>query len=72
MRLTIGKNHAELEQSSCPECIVLARNTAFPDLQIEDTLRISLRLCEKTERMITSPLLALLLESVLTQRHLES
>jgi hypothetical protein len=72
MKLTIGKDHAQLEQAASPKRIVLAWYAALPDLQIKNTLRITLGFREETEGMIASPLFALLLEPVLTERHVES
>jgi len=68
--LTIRESQGELEQSSLPQGLFLARNTTLPRLQIEASpARRTNGLCVETEGMVSSPLLALLLESVLTQRH---
>lgn len=65
----IGEDHAQLEQASLPHRLLLAWNTALPNLQIKNTSRVALRLRIETKGMVSSPLLSLLLESVLTERH---
>lgn len=70
MRLTIGEDNTQLEQSTLPQGLLLSWYATLPDLQIKDaSLGIALGLCVETERMITSPLLPLLLEAHLTQSH---
>jgi hypothetical protein len=70
--LTIREGNVQLEQTALPERLFLAGYATIPNLQIEDSLSVALRFCIKSKRMITSPLFALLLESVHTQRHCES
>jgi hypothetical protein len=72
VRLTIRENNAQLEQSTLPQGLLLAGYATLPDLQIKDaSLGVPLGLCVETERVITSPLLSLLLEAHLTQSHVE-
>ena len=72
VRLTIREDNAQLEQTTLPQGLLLAWYATLPDLQIKHAcLRIPLGLCVETERVITSPLLSLLLEAHLTQSHLE-
>lgn len=68
-KLTVREDHAQLEQASLPHRLLLAWNTALPNLQIKNTGCVALRLCIETKRMVSSPLLSLLLESVLAERH---
>lgn len=69
-RCTIREDHAHLEQTTLPERLVFAGDTTFPYFQIKHTLCIALRFRKEAKWMVSSPLLALLLESVLAQRHL--
>ena len=66
---TVREDHAQLEEAAFPQRLLLAWNTAFPRLQIEDALRVALRLRIEAKRVISSPLLALFVEPVHTQRH---
>ena len=56
--ITIRECHGELEEAATPDCLVLARNAALPDFQIQNTLSTPLRLGEEAERMVLAPLLA--------------
>lgn len=67
--LTIWKDHAQLEEPALPKSLLFPRYATLPHFEIENTLRITLRFCVETERVIASPLLAFLIESVHTQRH---
>lgn len=67
--LTFGENDAQLEKSSLPQSLLLAWDTALPCLEIENALTISLWLCVEAEWVVSTPLLAFLLETVLAERH---
>lgn len=55
--LTIWENDAQLEQTSFPQCLVFARDTTLPVLQVEYALRVALRFCVEPERVVSAPLL---------------
>lgn len=55
---TVREGHCHLEQASCPNSLLLPGDTAFPDLQIENTLLVALGFRIEAERVILPPLLA--------------
>ena len=55
---TVGEGHGELEEAACPAGVLLAGDATFPDLQVEDTLGISLRLSVEAEGVVLAPLLS--------------
>jgi hypothetical protein len=56
--LTIGEDQVKFEESTFPESVSLAWNSAFPVLQVKATLRGTFRLCDKTKRVVATPLLS--------------
>lgn len=56
--LTVRKLHGQLELATLPDRLLLARNTALPVLEIEDTLRITSRPRIEPKRVISTPELA--------------
>jgi hypothetical protein len=67
--LTIWEDHAQLEQAPLPQSLLLARYATLPSLEIKKTLSIALRLGIEPKRVVSSPLFALLVQPVHTQRH---
>lgn len=67
--LTIREDHTQLEEPALPEGLFLARDSALPGLEIQQTLCISLRLRIETKGVVSSPLLALLIQTIHAQRH---
>lgn len=60
-RILVRECHSQLEQTSVPDCVGLARNSYIPLLQICKTVGASAWLCEETKWMVLAPLLSLLL-----------
>jgi hypothetical protein len=56
--LTIGEDQVKFEESTFPESVSLAWNSAFPVLQVKATLRGTFRLCDKTKWVVATPLLS--------------
>lgn len=67
--ILIRESHGEFEQAALPDRFLLAGNSALPVLEVEDAFLGSRGLRIEREGMITTPLLAFLLESVLAQSH---
>jgi hypothetical protein len=57
LALTVRKSDSQLEKTTRPNRIVLSGYSAFPVLDIENTLLGALRLGIETKRMVSSPLL---------------
>lgn len=57
-RLTVWKSDIKLKKPAVPEGLRFSRDTTFPALQIQHTLRGSMRLRIESERVVTSPLLS--------------
>jgi hypothetical protein len=55
--LTIGKDQFQLQHTTLPQSVLLARDGALPALEVQGRLRGALRLCDKPERVVTPPLL---------------
>lgn len=56
--LTVGELNVELEESTCPDCPVFARDRAVPALEVEAALGVLCGACYETEGMVFAPLLA--------------
>ena len=56
---TVREDDIKLEETTFPEGLLFARNTALPLLQIEDALGVALWFSKESERVITAPLLAI-------------
>jgi len=69
-KLTVWKYHTQFEQSPLPQSLLLAWNAALPNLEVKDSLHITLGFGVETERMISAPLFSFLVESVHAKRHL--
>jgi len=54
--LTVRKYNAQLEQSTFPDRLLLARHAAFPHLEVEYALLVLDRFGEEAEGMIFAPL----------------
>lgn len=54
---TIRECDGQLEQTTLPDCLFLARNTTFPNLQVEHTLLVLLGTGIEAKGMVLSPLL---------------
>ena len=57
LALTIRESNGQLEESTRPNCVLFARDSAFPIFDIEYTLFGTLWLGIEPERMVSSPLL---------------
>jgi hypothetical protein len=68
-RVLIRKRDIQLEQTALPQSLGLSRNTAFPTLQIKDTVGVSMRPGVEPKRVVSSPLFSLLRETILAKRH---
>lgn len=55
--LTVRENHGHLEEAVLPNRLLLARNAALPDLEVQHALRITLRPRVEAEGVVLSPLL---------------
>lgn len=58
MRFTIWEDDAELEETPLPEGLVLAWDSALPDLEVEDALGVALWLGVESKWVVTAPLLS--------------
>lgn len=58
---TIRKDQCDFEQTPLPQRLLLARYTTLPRFEIEAALRVASGFGVESERMVSSPLLALLL-----------
>lgn len=54
---TIWEKQIELKGTSLPQSVLLPGDGALPALQVKSTLRGSLGLCDKPERVVAAPLL---------------
>ncbi len=54
---TIGKRHHQLEQASLPDSLLLARDAAFPRLEVQHSLGSLLGPGIEAEGVVLSPLL---------------
>lgn len=57
MKRTVREGHGKLEETAGPDSLVLAGNTAFPNLEVEHTLGSPSRLREEAEWVVLTPLL---------------
>lgn len=57
LELTIRESDGQLEESARPNCVLFARDSAFPIFDIEYTFFGTLWLGIETKRMVSSPLL---------------
>ena len=55
---TVRKSHSQLEETAGPDRLVLAGNTAFPDLEVKHALCSPGRFCEEAEWVVLAPLLS--------------
>ena len=55
---TIGKRNSNLEKSSLPRCLLLARHAAFPHLEVEGAFGVLDGFGEEAEGVVFAPLFA--------------
>lgn len=56
-RRTVRKDHLELEKTALPDCLVLARHSTIPLLNIHHARGVAHGFGKEAKRMIASPLL---------------